>query len=80
LARVPQHLPAGRPPWDPINGFRVGGITGAFLGGLVTAILGMSVIWLILVGAALGGAIGYVTEKRKRRFPSVGGGDDSGGD
>ncbi len=59
-------LPAGRPPWDTLNGIRVGGFAGAMLGGLLTALIGVSMAWLIVVGAALGAVLGYWTELRQR--------------
>lgn len=64
-----RRLPAGRAPHDTINGFRVGSMAGALCGGLVTAVVGVSLAWLIFAGAALGGAVGYWSEKRKQRLP-----------
>ncbi len=65
--RPPPRLPAGRPPWDPLNGLRVGAFAGGAAGVVVTAAAGLSYIWAVLVGAAAGGAVGYWSEKRKQR-------------
>lgn len=72
MARPPRRLPAGRPPWDPLNGFRVGAFAGAAVGAIVMAIVGAAAIWVVFLGGALGGGIGYWTEKRKQRDVSVG--------
>ncbi len=68
-------LPAGRPPWDTLNGFRVGAFAGGILGALVMLVAGRSAFWVVLVGAAVGGAVGYWVERRKR----VATGDDGAG-
>ena len=70
-------LPAGRPPWDPWNGARVGGLAGGIVGILVTVVSSMTSFWLVLVGAAIGGGIGYWSEKRKQRMPDS---SDAAGD
>lgn len=67
MSEKSESLPPGRPPWDTLNGLRVGGFAGAIFGGLLTMLVGASVAWLILVGAACGAALGYWTERRKRR-------------
>lgn len=62
-------LPAGRPPWDPINGLRVGAFAGGAIGLIVTVLAGTSNVALILIGMAVGGIAGYWSEKRKQRQP-----------
>ena len=61
-------LPEGRPPWDPLNGLRIGALAGAVIGVSLTLITPASGIWLMVVGAIVGGAIGYWSEKRKQRL------------
>jgi hypothetical protein len=69
MARSSARLPPGHPPWDTINGFRVGGFAGALLGAIPAVIVGGLAVWLIPIGAVVGGAIGYWTERRKQRLP-----------
>ena len=59
------HLPPGRQPYDPLVGFRVGAIAGGILGVILVAISSLASFWVVLVAAAIGGAIGYWTEKFK---------------
>lgn len=60
-----RRLPAGRPPWDVWNGTRIGLLTGGLLGVLGVALFGSDDYWIALIVAALGGAVGYLTERRK---------------
>jgi hypothetical protein len=60
------HFPAGRPPWDPVNGMRVGILAGGVVGVIITLITPVSGIWLTLVGGAVGGGLGYWSEKRRQ--------------
>ncbi|MDH3752506.1 MAG: hypothetical protein OEU32_01440 [Acidimicrobiia bacterium] len=60
-------LPAGRQPYDPLNGFRVGAFVGGLLGAVATVVIGIASAWLVFVGGALGGVIGYSSEKRKMK-------------
>ena len=62
-------LPAGRQPWDPANGLRVGALVGALLGAAVTGLVGFLNFWAIAATAAIGGAVGYWSEKRRQRDP-----------
>ena len=66
--RPPPRLPSGRPPWDPLNGLRVGAFVGGTLGVIATAALGLGYIWVVLVSAVVGAGLGYWTEKRKQRI------------
>jgi outer membrane lipoprotein SlyB len=59
-----KRLPPGHQWYDPFNGIRIGGLAGAILGGIATAFAGVGFIWLIAVGAVLGGGIGYWYAKR----------------
>lgn len=52
---------------DPINGLRVGALAGGLLGALVTVLTGTSYAWVVLVLGVSGGAIGYLTERSRRR-------------
>lgn len=60
-------LPRGRQVYDTFNGARVGAIVGALLGAIVAAVTTPALAWVILVGAALGGVIGYLWERRTIR-------------
>ena len=66
----------GRQPWDPANGLRVGVAVGALLGGAVVAVTGPH-LSVVAAGAAVGGAIGLWSEKRKQRQPDGSGPDRS---
>jgi len=57
----------GHQPWDPINGMRVGGLTGGLLGGILMAVVGIAAPWPILTGAVVGGAVGYFDQQRRLR-------------
>lgn len=58
-----QRLPAGRTPWDPVNGFRIGALTGGVIALGLGLLIGVESFWLVIPGAVLGGAIGYWTER-----------------
>ena len=58
--------PAGHPPHDPINGLRIGGLAGGVVGVLVVAAFDVAAFWLVLVFAAIGGGVGYLSEKHKQ--------------
>lgn len=59
-------LPAGRPPWDPWNGVRVGLFAGGLIGVILIAVSGWGLYWLALIPAAIGGLVGYRSQVRKR--------------
>ena len=54
-------------PWDPANGLRVGGLVGGLVGAAVIAFTGFTHFWVIAATGAIGGAIGFWSEKRKQR-------------
>jgi len=58
-------LPPGRQPYDRLVGLRVGAVAGGLLGGVVGAVMGTP--WLLVAGAVIGAAVGYMTERRKVR-------------
>lgn len=60
-----RRLPAGRPPWDVWNATRIGLLTGGLLGVLGVTLVGSNDYWLALIVAAIGGLVGYLTERRK---------------
>lgn len=68
IARKRRRLPPGRPPSDPWNGARVGVLAGAIVGVGATVLLGLTSLWLALIVAAVGGAVGFLSEKRKQRL------------
>jgi len=63
--REASSLPPGRQPYDPLVGFRVGAIAGGILGVVVVAISSLASFWVVVVAAAIGGAVGFWTEKSK---------------
>ncbi len=56
-------LPPGRQLYDPLNGLRVGVFAGVIVGGAVFALTGA--VTALIGGAVLGGAVGYVSERRR---------------
>lgn len=58
-------MPAGRQPYDALNGLRIGAIVGALLGAIVAMIFGSGMVWLILLLGAIGGYLGYRFERRQ---------------
>ena len=82
--RDPDRLPPGRQPYDPLNGLRVGALSGGLMGAIATFATGAGYAWLVLVGAGVGGAVGYWFERRSLRRGSAaepeGVGDPSPGD
>ena len=55
-----------RSPWDPLNGLRVGALTGGVVGVLVSVGLSVTPLGPVLIGTIGGGVIGYRSEKRKQ--------------
>jgi hypothetical protein len=58
-----QRLPPGHQPYDALNGLRVGGLAGALLGAVVTAVTTVGLVWLVPVGAVAGAAAGYLYQR-----------------
>jgi uncharacterized membrane protein YebE (DUF533 family) len=46
-------------------GFRVGAVAGGILGAILVAVSSLASFWVVVAGAAAGGAVGYWTEKFK---------------
>ncbi len=65
MPTTPDKHPAGRQPYDPLNGLRIGALAGGILGIAATALLSFSNIWLTLVGAVIGAVVGYWWEKQR---------------
>lgn len=57
-------LPPGRQPYDPLNGLRIGALTGGIIGAVIAGLTGVG-IWFVFVAAIAAAAIGYWTQKRK---------------
>lgn len=57
-------LRPGQQPYDYANGLRVGGISGALIGGGLFVLLGWP--WLIVAGAVAGAIGGYLWYRRER--------------
>jgi len=60
-------LPPGRQLYDPLNGLRVGAFAGGLIGGIVTAVTTIALVWLVVAGAIVGGAVGYWYERHRLR-------------
>ena len=58
-------LPPGRQPYDALVGMRVGGVAGGLLGAIGAALTGVTFVGPVLGAAVVGGAVGYVYEKRR---------------
>lgn len=66
MAKSPdERFPAGRQPYDAMNGIRIGALAGGILGITATALLSFSTIWLMILGAIVGAAAGYRWERQK---------------
>jgi hypothetical protein len=69
-------MPAGRQPYDALNGLRIGAAAGASLGAVIALVIGTGMVPLIVFGGGLGGAAGYRFEQhqihndRHRQHPS----------
>lgn len=59
--------PPGHQPYDALNGLRIGALAGGLLAVVPTALLGFGFAWLMIVGAVIGGAVGYLWERREMR-------------
>jgi hypothetical protein len=59
-------LPAGRQPYDGLNGLRIGALAGGLLGVVAAAVTGVGGIWLVAGTAVVAGAAGYGYEKHRR--------------
>ncbi len=64
MAKEPPRLRAGRPPWEPLNGIRVGGFAGMLLGALLGAVTHTALLWFLVAGAVIGAAAGYFVASR----------------
>ena len=58
-------MPAGRQPYDTLNGLRIGAVAGALLGAIVALVVGSGMVWLIIALGAIGGFLGYRFEHRQ---------------
>ena len=62
-----RRYPPGGQPYDAANGLRVGVLAGGLAGAGVTALFGTGAVWAVFAGAAIGGVVGYVSERRRLR-------------
>lgn len=67
MAKEPPRLRAGRPPWEPLNGIRIGGFAGMLLGAVVGAVTSTAIFWFLIAGAIIGGVAGYFVASRGMR-------------
>jgi hypothetical protein len=58
--------PSGRSSLETLAGARVAGVLGALVGAIAAAIVGAGNAWLIFAGGAVGAAIGYWSEARRK--------------
>jgi hypothetical protein len=65
-SRSRRHPPGGQP-YDAANGLRVGVLAGGLAGAGITALFGPGAVWAVFAGAAIGGAVGYASERRRLR-------------
>jgi outer membrane lipoprotein SlyB len=61
-----RRLRPGQQPYDYANGLRVGGISGALIGGGVFALTGWP--WFVVIGAVAGAIGGYLWYRRERAY------------
>ena len=57
-------LPPGTQPYDPLNGLRVGALTGGIIGAVIAGLTDIG-IWFVFLAAIVAAAVGYWTQKRK---------------
>lgn len=60
-------LQEGHQLYDPVNGVRIGALSGALLGAAAVVVLGGDHPWLILVVGLVGAAMGYLVARRDAR-------------
>ena len=71
-------LPPGRQPYDPLNGLRIGALTGGIIGAVIAGLTNVG-IWFVFLLAIVAAVTGYWTQKSKlARFPSGNAGDGRG--
>ena len=58
----------GHPPWEPINGIRIGGFTGLVAGAVVAAIVSTAELAFIVGFAIVGAVVGWVVASRAMRL------------
>jgi hypothetical protein len=63
--REDYQLPPGRQPYDVLNGLRIGALVGGILGAIVMVLTSLDSLWVLLIGAAIGGVAGYLYERRR---------------
>ncbi len=58
-------LPAGRQPYDRLNGARIGAIVGGIFAVVLIAVTGPASFWWVIGGVAGGAALGYGYQARE---------------
>ncbi len=58
-------IPSNPEPHDPLNGIRVGALIGGLFGALITALTSVANAWLVFIGAAVGAAVGYRSQRKR---------------
>ena len=57
----------GHPPWEPINGMRIGGFTGLVVGAIIAAIVSAAELVFIVGFAVVGAVVGWIVASRGMR-------------
>lgn len=66
--RATERLREGQQPYDPINGIRVGAITGGLAGAALVAVMGDTPGIVVLACGLIGGTAGFWAARRQMRL------------
>ena len=60
-------LEPGEQPYDSLNSVRIGALVGGIVGAVVLVLIPAATFWVVVIGAAFGGAVGYWARRRTSR-------------